>query len=77
VLVNAFQCAYRTLPQHVDSVSCRGFLRGSYTEMITDRYLDFKFDAAMLLLAHTRKTLQTALSTEAAALLDKMEAFVR
>eukprot|EP00037_Helgoeca_nana_P027885 m.323332 g.323332 ORF g.323332 m.323332 type:complete len:215 (+) comp27624_c0_seq9:249-893(+) len=49
----------------------------SYTEMITDRYLDFKFDAAMLLLAHTRKTLQTALSAEAAALLDKMEAFVR
>jgi hypothetical protein len=45
--------------------------------MITDRYLDFKFDAAMLLLAHTRKTLQTALSAEAAALLDKMEAFVR
>mmetsp|Transcript_33310 Transcript_33310/g.87335 ORF Transcript_33310/g.87335 Transcript_33310/m.87335 type:complete len:266 (-) Transcript_33310:17-814(-) len=49
----------------------------SFTEMITDRYLDFRFEAALELLARARSTLATALSGEARALLDRMEAFVK
>ena len=49
----------------------------SFTEMITDRYLDFQFETALLLLEHTRSTLADALSDEATALLDKIEAHVR
>lgn len=44
--------------------------------MITDRYLGFRFDDALALVNQTRRSLASALSDEAMAILDRMEAHV-
>lgn len=49
----------------------------SYVEMVTDRYLGFRFDEALSTIDEARLQLASALSSEAIGLLEKLEAFVQ
>eukprot|EP00041_Stephanoeca_diplocostata_P014335 m.259436 g.259436 ORF g.259436 m.259436 type:complete len:345 (-) comp19665_c0_seq4:967-2001(-) len=89
-VLNRLGAAQRALRRHADAFATHtatlqhrgksGATTGEYlitlTEMITDRYLDFEFDAALEVLAYTREQLQEHLTDEASGLLFKMEAHV-